>query len=252
MLQRVMCLAVATGVAAAGGCRSLPPLPAHEWQGSEVALQTLATRAERVSGVAVQCEITVDPPDAGAVTLEGAFAVTEDPPRLRLQAWKFDQSVLDLTATEEGVWLSADERAKDVERFLPEGGGAAPWLGPLLTPLDPAAAEVLSEGDADGTLVARWPLRALLGEGSGAEGWVTLEVDRATLTIREVIFADSEGAVVQRLSLGRYVMLGDVPWPTRLSASGQMELRIKLQETELNPDLPAGAFRPPSHAVKRR
>src|SRR5690606_32889224 len=102
------------------------------------------------------------PPDAGAVTLDGAFAVTERPARFRLQAWKFDQRVLDLTANEGGDWWWADERAKDIDRFLPREGGATPWLGPLLAPLDAEAAEVVSEGALSGVMTARWPLSGLV------------------------------------------------------------------------------------------
>jgi len=100
--------------------------------------------------------------------------------------------------------------------------------------------------------------RPLSAEG----GTVVCEVDRATLTARSFVITDSQGVTRLSLSLERYRLIDQTPWPMRMvldlpRPSGPTadeepsRLTIRLDEPELNSELPAGAFVPPRRAVRQ-
>ena len=260
-------VAVAVAVAALGlcalgvpACRSLRPLPRVPWPGDREALGVLAQRARQVEGFSARCMIRIDPPDRGPATLEGVI-VMQRPAQIRVQAWKFDRKVIDLTARGDATWLWLDPRAAPEAERIHVGGSPGRWLGPLLEPLDPKGAQTLrTAAPRPDRFVAAWPLSAAGVPAAGTppgsaeviDGWhLVLHIDRPTLTIREVHVVDPEGTSVQRLELQRYGLIGDLPWPTRLTATGDLMLELKLYDIELNPDLPPTAFNPPRDAVKQ-
>ncbi len=234
-------------------CRTAPSVPEQHWPGTRAALQTLADRAATVESLSARCDMAIQTPENGTVSLDGAMVLAA-PDRMRVQAWKFDQRVFDLTMRDGGVWLWADERAGDVRNHFPAGGGAsgagAVWLGPLIEPVDPDLATVIEDDPAGGTLTVRYPI------GDNADGWSWIaEIDRATITYRELRVHDPQQRVVQRLRLTDYAMLGDpqlggkpLPWPMRLTARGRINAELSLSDVELNPDLPDAAFEPPARA----
>lgn len=239
------------------GCRAADPLPTYEWAGPGHAVEVLAERARRVDGVAARCTITVDAPERGPVSIDGLL-VAQKPGQMRLQTWKFDQQVFDLVLRGEEVWLWTSEEAKDVDRHLPEGPNTGLWLNPLMVPLDPAAAKIVEDDAGAGRLTLRWPLAALQAERPAGAidadtiGWSLLvEIDRPTLTIREMRVLDAARQTVQTVRLERYRLVQQLPWPTRLIASGKFDMQLRMDDVELNPDLPATAFVPRADARKR-
>lgn len=235
------------------GCRSTEPLPTYDWAGPAHALEVLAERARQVDGVAARCTITVEAPERGPVTIDGLL-VAQKPGQMRLQTWKFDRQIFDLVIRGEDMWLWTSGEAEELDRHLPKTTGADFWLNPLLEPLDPTTATVVEDDARSGRLTLSWALAAPQGDeaNKGAETWSMLvEVDRATLTIREVRVLDASRNAVQSVRLERYRLVQDVPWPTRLIASGQFDMQLRMDDVELNPDLPPTAFVPRADARKR-
>lgn len=236
------------------GCTTLEPLPTHDWPGTDAALAIVSNRAETLQSMSARCDITIDPPDHDSVRIEGAMAAAK-PDRFRLQAWKLGQKLIDLTIREDGIWLWTDPRAERVRDTLPTGTSGAhfvtSWLGPLLSPFDTSTVEVLcGEGTRDRLLVVQWPIPPTVGAEPSGFYW-RVEIDRPTQTIRSMRVIDPQGATTQTITLDRYRMIGDTPWPTQWRADGKVTMKVRMSEIELNPQLPPAAFKPARQATRR-
>lgn len=224
------------------GCAA--PLPTYDIQDPREALRVMADRAAQVRTVTGSGGVRLTDAEGRGVELDAALAA-EPPDRLRLRAWKMGSAVLDATLVEHEVWIAASEdpragaareQADAVSRGLL---GAMELLSPVLL----RDAEILDPGSARGTLTAL--VRT-------SEGEFACTIDRRTLTARECR-GRSPGNRGLKIGMGSYRVVDGVAWPMRLrleSPAGRVEVR--LNEVELNAELPEGAFTPPARAEKHR
>lgn len=240
-----------------GACRSAPPLPEHPWEGPEAVLTTLRERVRDLQGLSAECHLRLRDPDHGSVSLDGALAL-QDPGSVRLQTWKFDQTVFDLVLHEGrlSLWSHArlrettDPLLDDLAAQLAEQGRTdlplpTPLtLGTLLAPPTDGI-RLLASGAGKQAMVVRWPLQAATSPHSAE---VEAHIDPTTRTLRELHFLDPQGQVAQKLVLDRYESVGDRLWPTRLRGTGRLNATVRLWNIEPNPDLPPAAFTPPRGA----
>jgi len=78
---------------------------------------------------------------------------------------------------------------------------------------------------------------------------VLCEIDRRTLTPRRFVVAGDDGMAVSELVLESFAMVDGIAWPKRMRLrSGTGEVLVRFREIELNGEVPAGAFNPPSRA----
>lgn len=239
-----------------GACRTAPPPTQTDWPGTPAALRVLADRADAVDSFSTASSIKAQAPDGENIYLDGVLIVAK-PDRMRIQAWKFTQRVLDLTVRGDEMWVWADQRAGDLsDRFSATPAGGGTWLGPLLEPIDPDAAEVVFDDPETGILTVRFPMG-----GVPENGWSWLaEIDRETITYRELRVLDPDQEVIQRLVLDEYGLFDadgsadatEIPWPQRIRATGRVTIDLRLDDLELNPDLPTQAFDPPENAERLR
>ena len=77
-------------------------------------------------------------------------------------------------------------------------------------------------------------------------------IDRRTLTVTECRVRSAREEV-SSVTLGRYRLIDDIVWPTRLdAASGGRRFIVELSNVELNGELRPGVFAPPPGAVRTR
>jgi hypothetical protein len=246
MPRRELWSVTAAVLLAAAGCVHKPrtsTLPTYPDLDDAEALKVLAGRATAVRTLSAQCRLTLTRPDGQSVRLDGAL-VMQPPARLRLRAWKFNQAVFDLTLTPDGLWVMAPGDADRREKVLPASISAAQfgreWAmlngGFFLEP------DLVVAGDR------QWlDVRRRLGDGRT----ILCRVERRTLTARRYEMRDASGKVWFRLALSGYEMVAGVPWPTALAArSGDGRIDVRMQDVELNQELPPNAFRPPRRAEK--
>jgi outer membrane lipoprotein-sorting protein len=231
----------------ATGCARPPsaePLPTYPRLDDAAALKVLADRAASVKTLSAECDLTLTRPAGDSVRLDGAV-VMAPPDRLRLRAWKLNQAIFDLTLTPDGLWVMTPDDPSRREKVLPASLGAAQFArewallnGQFFT--QPGL--VLGGND-------RWlTVTRTLGDGRK----VVCRIDRATLTPRQYVMSDPQGAVRFKLTLSDYRLQGNIPWPRKTGAvSGEGKIDLRLKEVELNQDLAPGAFKPPRRAEKR-
>jgi outer membrane lipoprotein-sorting protein len=246
MRQRLLFLVLL--FATASGCARRPPaekgLPVFGNVDNATALRVLDERARAVRTLSSQCDLTLTRPDGQTVRLDGAV-VMAPPDRLRLRAWKFNQAVLDLTLTPEGLWVMTPDDPSRRERVLPASLSAA-QLGREWALLsgsffgDPALS-VREVGD-------RLAVTKTVEDGRT----IVCDVERSTLTPRRYRMFDAGGRARFTLTLSEYGMFEEIPWPTRLdAASGEGRILIRLKDVELNGELAPNAFKPPRRAEKQ-
>jgi hypothetical protein len=236
-------------VATLSGC--VQRLPTYPWSDSRAALDIMAARADSIRTVSSGCTLHIKRRDGFRVSLDGAMAA-RIPGWLRLRAWKFGDPVLDVTVTPDGVWS------------LPRKGEVPPPGQDRLTEVwmlftgrffDDPSAVVIDEGGP------RFTVERAIGD-QGA--MIRCEVDRATLTVRSYAIRDEAGATRLLLTLDRYRLVDEAPWPMRLTAdiaprsdgapSGPDDIAritVSFEDPELNTEPAPGAFTPPRRAVKR-
>jgi hypothetical protein len=249
-----MAMLVAALACWVGACAA--QLPTYEWTGTQDALDVMAQRADAVTTFSSPCAIFVKRRDGYTISLDGAVAA-RIPGYLRLRAWKLGQAVMDVTVTPDGVWtLRGDGRTGPGE-----GGGPGPTARHLAEVWSLFTGEFYTGPnsrviDSGGS---RFSVERPMGEDGGV---VRCEIDRATLTARTFAVVDASGRARLTLTLDRYRLAGDVPWPNRLIAEiAEVEaapasddqperVTIRFDGPELNAEIPAGAFSPPKRAVK--
>ena len=231
-----------------GGCAarvvSESKLPTFANVDHATALGILEERARVVKTVSARAILTLTRPDGQTVRLDGAVAMAP-PERMRLRAWKFNQAVLDLTLTPDGLWVLTPDDPSRRQKVLPASMSAArlarEWAllsGSFFGQSD------LKVREAQGKLA--------VSKGLEDRRTVVCDVDRRTLTPRRYRMFDPSGKERFSLALSEYGLFNGIPWPTRLSAtSAEGRIDITLKDIELNGELPATAFAPPRRAEKQ-
>ena len=226
------------------GCGSKAPLPTFPAMDAQTTLRTLSRRAAAVRTVSSECFLTLTRPDGQSVRLDGAMAMRV-PTDVRLQAFKFNQKVFDLTLTPQGLWTETPDDPQRKRQVLPASISA----GHLARGLSLFSGDVFTGSDVqvlepnESTLEVRKPV--------DGQQTMTAIVDRATLTVREYRLTDPRGRVRFTLSCADYRDLGGVVWPMRLvavSESGRIE--VELSDVTINGELPLTAFVPPRRALR--
>ncbi|MHC4908125.1 MAG: LolA-like protein [Planctomycetota bacterium] len=227
-------------------CASAPAPAVIRWTNESDALATITARAASVERVSAACAVTLDDPDRGRVTLEGAL-VSRLPDHLRLQCWKLSRKVIDLTAIPAGVWLETpqdDEHAENIEMSLfADGWLAEAWALATGSILDRDGVTVRDDGEP--TFEARVPL-------ADPPRTVFYTIERTTLTPIACRVLDVDGRERFAMTLERYRLIDGIAWPTRITGTGeQHRFELRLSDVELNGELPNAAFTPPAGAVQR-
>lgn len=233
----------AIAVLVIAGCAERAPLPQWRAMDADATIAKLTQQQEQVRTLSGSGAVTLTRGDGQSVRLDSAIAA-EFPGRVRLRAWKLGQAVFDLTMTPEGVWMLVPDRSRR-DRLLPAGANAAQFLrGWAMLHrdfFDREKLEVVSQ--TPDTLT----LRRRMDEGGSIEA----DIDRATLTVRRQRVLDDAGAQRFILEYDRYRLIGEIPWAMRLRATGdQGQIRVDLDEVELNGVNPSSAFVPPRRAEK--
>lgn len=218
---------------------TFPALPAAE------SLAIIADRLESVKTVSASGQVVLTDASGQSVHLEGVL-LSEAPDHLRIRAWKLGHAVLDVTVKGDEVWLKIPE-----PRDYPTQGGPEPALPhsqipQFLSLMGPVffrnATESRSE-EASATLT-------VVGSTPGTAGATLIcQIDRSTLTPRRYSGTDDPHA--GSVTLSDYRLVGDIPWPTLLTASGEGgTIELRLRDIELNTELPQSAFTPPAGAPR--
>ena len=225
------------------GCAA--PLPRYPSMDARESLEVLARRAESLRTLSAACDMTLTDSAGESVRLDGAIAAAF-PDRLRIRAWKFGNAVLDVTVDHGRTWvLTGDARPSD----RPVSGVMAradrlPQVVGLLGPeffraADPAPVDV-----RDNVLIVTGP--------AFENATAMCEIDRPTLTMRQLVFTEDESGPSRRVRFDRYRVTGGMPWPTELEFSGpEGVIALRLRDVALNEPLAESAFVPPRRAVEQ-
>lgn len=235
-----------------GGCRSAPPMPAHDWPGYREALRFINERHERIDTISAAFDMTIRQDDGRSGRLEGAL-VAQRPDAMRIQAWRFHRELMDLTRRPDGTWLWTAERVEELEQQLahPDAHRIG-WFQALFITLDPDEAELIDEGSETEPMVVRVPFAGAMGAAEADDdGWtVRAKIDRPTLTVRQMTFLNKEGNSVQTVALERYEPIGELAFPMRIEMVGHWRMTLRLSDVALNDELPAAVFEPPTKAKR--
>jgi outer membrane lipoprotein-sorting protein len=221
------------------GCAAKPePIRHYPTTGPAESLAILRTRMADIKAVRGEATLTLTDPKGQTIHLDGAYLLAP-PNRARLRAWKLGTAVFDLTIREDGAWA-----------YLPreEAKPAAPNLRKSLNQwLDLLAGGEFFAGDAEikgNTLILTRP----------QPGDMTLRctVDRPTLTPRLYELFDPQGVKRFTLTMSDYRPAGENQvWPMKIVAESEGgTIQLDTRDVEVNGELPAATFRPPSRAEK--
>jgi len=238
-LSRVLIAAVAAAATLGlSGCGAT--LPTYEWSGHDAAMTQIVERSQAVRTVSGSCRIVLRDSGGSETVLDGALAA-RNPGYLRLRAWKFNQAVFDLTLTPEGLWtmIGRDAESDVAAKLTPAEIGRAWQL--LAGEFFRKAIEMSSSS------------RGHVVEGRGANGaMVRCVIDRRTLVPERFDSMDDAGVIRASLLLDRYRAIGEHVWPMRMTfQSDAGSVIIQMRDIEINQDVPAGAFTPPSRATRQ-
>lgn len=205
-------------------------------------LEQLRARSSGLHTVSGQGTLRLTSGDGKSVLLDAAIALQPRENLARLRAWKFGQAVFDLTSNSDGVFVVAPQDSAQRAQVLKAGKGASgminQWLALIAGKID--SEEVQENGDQ---LIVKQP----------ADAGTTLIslIDRTTLTARSYRLLDSSGKERFSLKLSEYTESNAQVWPRRIEASSdEGKIRVIFNEVDLNSDLPAAAFTPPTRAEK--
>lgn len=243
--RRMLTAVLAVILPFCAACQSRPAVPTHDWQDFRTALRIMDERNQSIENVSTAFDLTIRQPDGKTATLEGAM-VAQRPDYTRLQAWRFHREVMDLTRRPEGTWLWTAERVVELEaQFAHPQANGVDWFHAMFLSPDPATAELVRGGSDTESLVVRWPL-------ADTAGWTArAEIDRPTLTMREMEVFDDVGDFVQRVMFSDYRLVGETVFPMRLVAEGRWNVTLRSHDVTLNSDLPRDVFQPPAKAKRQ-
>ncbi|MBC7835823.1 MAG: hypothetical protein H7Y88_12105 [Phycisphaerales bacterium] len=221
-----------------GGCAS--DLPVYPAMSDAEALATIADRQGLVRSISAECDLDLTDAQGQRVRLEGVL-VAEPPGKMRLRAWKLGHAVFDLTLADGKAWVIVPSEGPGADRL--DTAKIPAWrVSEAIDLLGPAYFRTARRSGGDKrTLLARGPA---FGQDD-----VVCEIERLTLTPRRFIVGSDRTSLASELLLDDYTLVGNLVWPMHIrlrGASGEMLIRI--HELELNGDVPAGAFIPPSRA----
>ena len=220
-------------------------LPRFNWTDDQTALRILSQRAKSVRTVSAAALLTLTRPDGQSVRLDAALAMSLPDKSVRLQAWKFNQKVFDLTFTSNGLWVesgtsdAARKRSQPAKLSAASLARALSIIGGEL--FDGPGVQVIDRGG--GQFLVRKPLD---------EGQTVLAyIDRSTLVVRQYRLIDSSGITRFKLMIQHYEDMHGVIWPTKLTAQSESgRIDLELRDVELNGQIPPNAFVPPPGAEK--
>jgi outer membrane lipoprotein-sorting protein len=231
------------------GCAPHPPprenLPAYAWTDDQTALRELASRARSVKTVSAAALLTLTRRDGQSVRLDGAIAMSLPDKSVRLRAWKLGQAVFDLTLTPGGLWIEIPKDAARRQQIAPASLSASQFARAISIfggeVFEGPGVQVIDHGGP------RFEVRKPLDNGT----FMTADVERSTLAVRQYRLTDSAGKVRLRLTLRDYGLFNGIAWPTRLIARSENgAIDAELRDVELNAELPPAAFIPPHGAEK--
>jgi hypothetical protein len=226
------------------GCRrpDATPLPTYPLTDDASAVRTIAERAKAVRTTSGTCGLTLTRPDGQSVALDGIM-LTAPPDKLRLQATKFNQKLFDLTLNPDGLFVRVDDPSRR-DKLVPASANAGRFVREwsLFTGgLFEATSLTTTSRGSTMTVARRLP------DGRRVE----CDVDRPTRTPRTYRMFDGGGTQRFKLTIPEYRLIGGVVYPDRMVAeSEQGIIEIRMQEIELNIELPEAAFVPPARAEK--
>ncbi len=224
------------------GCAAQEHLPKYNWSDAQTAVRDLAARAHAVRSLSAEATVTLTKPTGDSVRLDAAVAM-QPPERLRLRAWKFNQSVFDLTLNPDGVYLITPADASLREK-IHSGGVSAAQLGRTWSVL------TSTFFDSPDLEVVETSTRLLITSHLDQQK-VICDIDRATLTPRRYTLYDADNRARFTLALSRYVDHAGILYPDNLLATSDSgKIEISLRNIELNSSLAPEAFKPPRRAEK--
>jgi hypothetical protein len=250
-LMRGCCLTLGLSMSACfSGCG--PRLPVYPALDSAATLATMAERSKAVQSIGARCRLILERPGDRSVELTAAL-VSRPPHQHRLRAWKITESVMDITITDEGVWMWArDNRDQPLEdniltSFAPKTGATDSLREGLNIAFGSFDKTLWREAPQDGDHTQLVVDRPLNGEAT-----MRCVIDRQSLTVTAVHIIDAESNTRFVLELDRYRRFGTAIIPTRFRGAAQENrFTLILQNVDLNGDLPADAFRPPRGATRQ-
>jgi hypothetical protein len=213
-------------------------LPTYPRTDTATELKLLSNRARQIQTISGSGSLELTQPDGQSVQLDLAVAM-RPPDRARLRAWKFGNAVLDLTLTDDELWLESSQDSSHKSQIAAAGVSAAQvakmWA--LLSGGFFNSPNLVAHDRGD-VLIVR-------------HGNIVCTVDRDTLTPRQYQMQDDTGRTQFSLSLDDYRQFGDLVWPMRITAvSSSGRVVVRLDDVQLNQELPDTAFKPPRRAEK--
>ncbi|MEM8737855.1 MAG: hypothetical protein AAGG38_05165 [Planctomycetota bacterium] len=216
------------------------PLPAASWSSLDDAQQQLIQNQNAIQTVQAPATFRLTPPpsaddpDPDPVTLDAALALDGDR-RLRLQTWKLNQKVFDLTTVDGQAWVLVSRQAQrrapgDLKDRLAQ---LAQRLPALLHGPDFGAADWSDRGDQ---LRATWPF-----------GFA--EIERRTLApLRFTLRPDpNQPATVIDT---RFALYDGLLWHREITARGPFGvIELAFRDVEINRPLNPRVFDPPRRAA---
>ena len=206
-------------------------------------LRALADRAHLVHTLSGEGLITLTRPDGQSIRLDAAL-VMRPPEDARVRAWKFGRAIFDLTITPDGVWAITPDDPDRKEQIHAAGVNAAKLAKTW---------SILSGGFFDNPHLTTQTqgTKLILRRQNPDHLTILCEIDRATLTPRKYLLLDNTGHRRFSLTLDHYKQVGQIAWPTRLTAVSEGgTVEVDLHDVQINPDLPKTAFIPPRRAEK--
>ena len=222
------------------GCSTPSPLPTYPWEGVDAAMTTLRERPVP-STVQSECRLLMMDGAGFRIHLDGVLIV-ELPDRFRLRTWKHGRPAFDLTITPEGRWVETG-RGDAGEAEHPDVSGFATMLDWLSGKAYHDPELWLSDEDA-----ATFTMSTQTAAGESGLAFV---VDKKTRTARLFIVRGSAGTIVQSVHMRDWDLIGEQPWPTRVTADGlHGTFDVRVSDLALDEPVAAVAFVPPATAVR--
>lgn len=236
------CATAAFSLLASAGC--VRSLPTYTWVNSRTAIDVMTTRDADIDSFSATFRLLLQS-GAGEIELT-AVIVAQPPDNLRLRAWKFSQSVFDITLNPNGLFIfsksNGQEGGMETERLTRDGLIEATAMLPGFFGEDGWR----NVDDVDQDYFHR--SRPIDKDGNA----MRCTVEKLTLTTTRCDFLDESGVTRHSLRYSDYRAFGEALWPMRIEGVGPDEsFKILFDRVELNPELSPRAFIPPRRAVKQ-